>query len=211
MAEHPNPHTTPGWTLHTNRLTIRPLHTDDLDAIHRIMVESFGPESRQARAAWLDWTIRNYTALARLRQPPYGERGIALMDANDAGPLIGAVGLVPGYGPFDTLPTWRSQSKLAPSGLFTPEIGLFWALGTAHRGHGYATEAARALIAFTFDALALKRIVATTEYDNAASIAVMRRLGMIIDTNPNPTPEWFQVVGVLANPADPAAAPPQND
>jgi RimJ/RimL family protein N-acetyltransferase len=150
--------------------------------------------SRQERAEWLDWTVRNTTALARLYQPPYGERGIEL---KESGALIGAVGLVPCCGPFETLPTFRALLAEPPSGLFTAEIGLFWAVSAAQRGRGYATEAARALTDFAFGALNLKRIVATTEYDNPASIAVMRHLGMIIDSNPHPTPEWFQVVGVL--------------
>jgi [ribosomal protein S5]-alanine N-acetyltransferase len=50
-----------------------------------------------------------------------------------------------------------------------------------------------------FNRFGLKRIVATTEYDNKDSIAVMRRLGMTIQRNPDPEPVWFQVVGVLAN------------
>ena len=43
----------------------------------------------------------------------------------------------------------------------------------------------------------LWRIVATTELDNAASIAVMRRLGMRIERNPYSQPERFQIVGIL--------------
>jgi RimJ/RimL family protein N-acetyltransferase len=39
--------------------------------------------------------------------------------------------------------------------------------------------------------------VATTEHDNLGSIAVMRKLGMRIETNPEGEPEWFQTVGIL--------------
>ncbi len=35
-------------------------------------------------------------------------------------------------------------------------MGLFWALGAAYRGQGYATEAARALIDFAFTNLWLE-------------------------------------------------------
>ena len=45
----------------------------------------------------------------------------------------------------------------------------------------------------------LQRIVATTTYDNTASIGVMRRLGMTIERNPLPEPIFMQVVGVLEN------------
>ncbi len=68
------------------------------------------------------------------------------------------------------------------------------------RGHGYASEAARALVGFCFGSLHLARIVATTERDNLASQAVMRHLGMRLYENPRDEPEWFQVVGILENP-----------
>jgi RimJ/RimL family protein N-acetyltransferase len=53
-----------------------------------------------------------------------------------------------------------------------------WALGVAHRGRGYATEAARALMDYGFNSLGLHRIHADTSTDNVASWRVMERLGM---------------------------------
>ena len=73
-------------------------------------------------------------------------------------------------------------------------------------GQGYATEAAQALIDFAFQQLRVKRLIATTEYDNAASIGVMRKLGMTIAQNPLPDPPWLQVVGILDHPARKEAA-----
>lgn len=55
---------------------------------------------------------------------------------------------------------------------------LGYALGIEHRGQGYVTEAARALIAYGFGPLALHRIYAETESGNPASWQVMERLGM---------------------------------
>lgn len=40
-------------------------------------------------------------------------------------------------------------------------------------------------------------IIATTDFDNAGSIAVMKRLGMQIAHNPQPTLPWLHVAGVL--------------
>jgi RimJ/RimL family protein N-acetyltransferase len=184
-------------TLQTERLSVRPFEPDDLDVIHTILNEAFGESPYEERQHWLEWSVMNYTALARLYQPPYGDRAIMLRSTNT---LIGAVGLVPCYGPFDKLPYFRERSSLPPTGLFTPEMGLFWALGAPYRGKGYATEAARALIDFAFNHLLLKRIVAMTDYDNTASAAVMERLGMTIQRNPDSTPEWFQNVGILEHP-----------
>ena len=186
------------FRLETDRLVIRPFVRDDLDAIHPILNAAFGEESRADRQEWLDWAVINYAALARLRQPPYGDRAVGLK-ATDT--LIGAVGLVPSFGPFDTLPYFRGRSTGSPTGLFTPQMGLFWVIGEPYHGHGYATEAARAVIDFAFTHLRLRRIVATTEYANSRSIAVMQRLGMDIQRNPEPTPLWFQVIGILDNPA----------
>jgi RimJ/RimL family protein N-acetyltransferase len=57
-----------------------------------------------------------------------------------------------------------------------------------------------ALVRHAFDEIGLARLVATTEFANEASLAVMRRLGMRIERNPLPEPAWFQAVGVIRNP-----------
>jgi RimJ/RimL family protein N-acetyltransferase len=56
------------------------------------------------------------------------------------------------------------------------EVG--WRLARDAWGHGYATEAARAALAFGFRELGLAEIVSYTTLGNARSIAVMERLGM---------------------------------
>ena len=183
--------------LETERLIIRPFAPDDLDNIHQILNEAFGEIDYAERREWLAWSVMNYTALERLYQPPYGDRAVVLKASET---LIGAAGLVPSCGPFDKLPYFRTRSSEPPSGLIRPEMGLFWALGAAYRGQGYATEAARALIDFVFVDMGWKRLIATTDYTNTPSIAVMKRLGMTIERNPDPTPEWFQIVGILENP-----------
>jgi RimJ/RimL family protein N-acetyltransferase len=56
------------------------------------------------------------------------------------------------------------------------EVG--WRLARAHWGKGYATEAARAALAFGFEQVGLNEIVSFTVPANTRSIAVMERLGM---------------------------------
>ncbi|MGP4084478.1 GNAT family N-acetyltransferase [Streptomyces sp. KR55] len=56
-----------------------------------------------------------------------------------------------------------------------------WRLARPAWGHGYATEAARAVLAFGFEELALPEILAVTTATNLPSRAVMRRLGMTHD------------------------------
>ena len=109
------------------------------------------------------------------------------------GEVVGSVGFAPCLAPFGLLPSFE------PSPQFTPEVGLFWALVPQHRGKGYATEAALAMVGYAFRYLRLWRIGATTENDNARSINVMRRLDMRIERNPRAEPDWFQTVGILEN------------
>jgi len=61
---------------------------------------------------------------------------------------------------------------------FTPCVEIGWRLSFEHWGQGYATEAARAALAFGFEHLQLSEIVAFTVPANARSRRVMERLGM---------------------------------
>ncbi|MBQ0827053.1 GNAT family N-acetyltransferase [Streptomyces tagetis] len=56
-----------------------------------------------------------------------------------------------------------------------------WRLARAAWGHGYATEAGRAVLAHGFGELGLPEILAVTAAGNARSRAVMGRLGMVHD------------------------------
>jgi len=186
--------------LETERLIIRPFVMGDLEACHQLFDLDNKVEERsfEERRKWLQWAIMNYEALDKLFQPPHGDRAIVLRSTRN---MIGSVGLVPSIGPFGRLPSFGLDPSLARYNM--PEFGLFWALLPSHWGQGYATEAARALISYAFTTLNLRRIVATTDYDNVRSQAVMRRLGMRIEKNSNPEPHWFQVVGMLENSPDP--------
>jgi RimJ/RimL family protein N-acetyltransferase len=57
-----------------------------------------------------------------------------------------------------------------------PERQLVYALALAFRGFGYASEAVRAVIAAAHGA-GIARVIAVTEADNAASIAVLHACG----------------------------------
>ncbi len=186
--------------LETERLVIRLFTLDDLDDIHAILSQAFqhhfdagDAEDRAERQRWLQWTVLNYEALAKLDQPPYGDRAIVLKSTNQ---LMGSIGFVPCLDAFGQLPSL--QAELA-GGYYSTEFGLFWAVSPAYQRQGYATEAARAMIHYAFTALRLRRVIATTEYDNVGSIGVMRRVGMRLEKNPSPDPPWLQVVGILEN------------
>ena len=192
--------------IQTDRLLIRPFELSDLAALFQILdlesgdvatEEDLGP-ARAARRQWLEWTVLNYTALANLHQPPNGDPAIVL---HATGEVIGACGFAPVLLPFGQLPTFRAAAATpGQPARNTNEMGLYWEVSPRHQHRGYATEAGAALIRFAFSELNLARIVATTTYDNVASIGVMRKLGMIIEHNPLPEPPWMQIVGVKPNP-----------
>jgi ribosomal-protein-alanine N-acetyltransferase len=189
--------------LETARLLIRPFVMEDLPDVHRLFdielhdadLGSDKMETLVERAQWLQWAVLNCVQLAKLRQPPYGDRAVIL---KSTGQLIGSCGFVPCLNAFEQLPNFAGATSKSP-GRYSAEFGLFYAIFPAHQRHGYASEAAQALVDYAFQHLHLKRVVATTNYDNVASIGVMRKLGMWVEKNPRPEPPWLQVVGVLEN------------
>ncbi|MEO3743666.1 GNAT family N-acetyltransferase [Plantactinospora sp. B5E13] len=56
-----------------------------------------------------------------------------------------------------------------------------WRLARSAWGHGYATEAALAVLRYGFDKVGLTEILAVTTRTNLRSQAVMRRIGMTTD------------------------------
>ena len=188
--------------LETNRLLIRPFEMSDLEAAHILIDTQLYPpgESLAVRRDWLIWCSLNPHQLAALAQPPYGDRAITL---RETGELIGVVGYVPCLDAFGQLPGFGGQV----SSLHSTEMGLYWAVAPDHRKKGYATEAGQAMIDFAFEHLPPDRIVATTEHDNLASQAVMRKLGMRLESNPSPQPPWLQQVGILENASAEGALP----
>ena len=188
--------------LETRRLLIRPFVIEDLQDVHRLLdielVEAeLGTEKMESldeRARWLRWAVLNYEQLAKLYQPPFGDRAVVL---RSTGELIGACGYAPCLMPFEQLPGFAPADRPTIPGRNSTEFGLYYAISPVQQRNGYATEAAQALVDYAFQHLSLKRIVATTNYNNLASIGVMRKLGMRIETNPLPEPPWLQIVGVL--------------
>lgn len=141
--------------IETTRLRLRPASLDDLETWHAI--------SRDAEQAWFGET-RSTLEDARAgleKQARSQERhGFSLwaVELRQTGEMIGATGL----------------RHLAEG----PEIEVGYRFLERCWGNGYATEAARAAIAFGFDELGLERIVAVTLPSNRASRRVMEKCGL---------------------------------
>ncbi|SKA27254.1 Protein N-acetyltransferase, RimJ/RimL family [Enhydrobacter aerosaccus] len=141
--------------LQTERLTLRPLLPGDAEAYAAMR---YHPEV----ARWLlpaagDPLEASRAAIARYAAS-WRERGYAPWGVFRDGRLIGHAGL----------------NFVAEFG----ETEVLWSLHPDAWGHGFATEAARAALAFGFDTLGLSLIFAMTKPDNLASQAVMKRLGL---------------------------------
>jgi RimJ/RimL family protein N-acetyltransferase len=99
--------------------------------------------------------------------PQFAERGFGLwaVEVPGVAPFIGYVGLLE--------PTFEAH--------FTPCVEIGWRLAFPYWDRGYATEAARAALAFGFTEAGLDEIVSFTVPANRRSIGVMERLGMRYD------------------------------
>ena len=178
--------------LETPRLVIRPFEMSDLEAAHQLLDQDlewsgtgFTLEQRRERLAF-------YVALARWDDTGrlFGYRAVTL---KATGELIGICGFIPGV--------WDGRDRALVSTCDDPGAGLElevgYALGSAYRGHGYATEALRALIDHAFGELGVRRLVAGTGRDNPGSVRLLERVGM--RTFANPHGGWPEVIAVLEN------------
>ncbi|MFE3774136.1 GNAT family N-acetyltransferase [Streptomyces sp. NPDC059122] len=151
---------TPDYPLRTERLDLRPVRHDDFDAIYAYQrlpevcrYLYWGPHDEAgSRASVADKVTR--TALR--------ESGDFLQLAvvvHETGTLVGDVTFV--Y-------THREHRQGGIGYVFHPD----------HAGHGYATEASRALLKLGFEELGLHRIQAELDGRNTASAKLLERLGM---------------------------------
>lgn len=82
---------------------------------------------------------------------------------------------VPGTAPFAG---FVGLSVTTFAAAFTPCVEIAWRLDAHHWGCGYATEGARAALAFGFEHLGLAEMVSFTVPANVRSRRVMERIGM---------------------------------
>ncbi|MEU2236790.1 GNAT family N-acetyltransferase [Streptomyces vietnamensis] len=147
--------------LRTDRLLLRRWRESDLEPWAAMNAD---PEVREYLG---DLQTREQSdAVAALMQAEFDERGFGwwALEKRATGEFVGRAGLdvVDGTMPFTGV-----------------DVG--WRLTRSAWGHGYATEAALACLAFGFEVLGLPEILASTTVGNLRSQAVMRRIGMTRD------------------------------
>ena len=136
--------------LKTERLMLRPFEETDAEGLHACL----GDEEVVRYAPYGVMTMEECRLEAARRASDEAFWAVCLAD----GTLIGNLYLS-GADEFGTR-----------------EIGYVFARACWYKG--YATEAARRLMAYAFERLATRRIIALCDTRNAASFALMERLGM---------------------------------
>ena len=144
--------------IRTERLVLSPLGVPDRDALHAFLslpeVCRYLPYEPMDYAE-IDRRLGSMWASATLPDPG----GALTLGVRVEGALIGYVVLF-------------FHSAEEESG----EIG--WVIDPGAEGHGYATEAAAALLPVAFESLGLHRVVARMDPANTGSAAVATRIGM---------------------------------
>ena len=142
----------------TERLLLRAFRDDDLDAYAAMLADEEvtrfvgGVQSRED--AWRNMAL----LLGHWTLRGYGWWAVC---DRSTGALLGRCGL------------WFPEGW--------PELEVGWAFARSAWGHGYATEAARASIAWGASEVGLRRIASVIDPANTRSRAVAERLGMAYD------------------------------
>jgi RimJ/RimL family protein N-acetyltransferase len=135
----------------TARLRFRRYRPEDAGDVAEMFSD---PQARRfypdvTAEGWIEWNLRNYAT--------HGF-GLWVIEHRDEGWFLGDCGL--------TYQTVEGEQLL--------EVGYH--LKEQHRGYGYATEAARACVAYVFDGLAVPLICSIVDPENTASIRVASHL-----------------------------------
>ena len=155
----------PDWPIETERLLLRPFEAGDLDAYHVIQsdenVARFLYNEPRTLDETRDFLDRKISTAALHAEGDWSSAAVVL---RETGELVGDMALL-----------WASEQHRQG------EIGFVF--HPAHQGRGYATEAARPLLAFAFGPLGLHRVVGRTEARNVASTRVLEKLGMRLEAH----------------------------
>lgn len=151
-------------TRRTARLDLTPVATSDAAALLQVFcdadVRRYLLDGRAVSAAWVEAEIA--ASEQRFRD---GSVGLWAVRRRGDPLVIGFVGFREFFDP--------------------PELQLLYGLLPAYWGQGFTTEAAATACGFAFEKLACAEIRAATDIPNAASGAVLRRLGFSLARTTN--------------------------
>lgn len=154
--------------LETDRLTLRRLVPDDLDALFALYrdpemrqyfpVEGASPDrtlSREETQEELEWFLNGH--------PRHPELGLWATILKETGEFIGRCGLLP----------WTIDGQ--------DEVEVAYMIDKHYWRRGLGAEAARGIRDYAFAQLGLTRLICMIDPDNPASIGVAEAIGMTLD------------------------------
>jgi 3-dehydroquinate dehydratase / shikimate dehydrogenase len=153
-------------TLKTKRLILRPWKETDLDPFAALnadpkVMEYFPSTLSREESDSLANRIQS-----KFEEKGYGMWAVAIPGIAD---FIGFIGL-------------NNVDKSTFPAHFTPAIEIGWRLASDYWGKGYATEGAKAVLAYGFESLNLEEIVSFTAVQNMRSRRIMEKIGMHHDS-----------------------------
>ncbi|MFI9260668.1 GNAT family N-acetyltransferase [Streptomyces sioyaensis] len=151
---------TPDYPIRTERLDLRPVAQDDFTAIHAY--QRIPEVCRYLYWGPLDEAGSRASVTTKTTRTTLRESGDILQLAV----VVRATGVLVG----DVTFVWSSREHR--------QGGIGYVFHPDHAGHGYATEASRALLQLGFEVLQLHRIQAELDGRNTASARLLERLGM---------------------------------
>jgi len=163
----------PVYPVRSERLSLRPLTVDDVDAL--LAYRSRPDVCRYVPFEPMTVEVIHQRLATQWANTDLTDEGQALtlgIDLVGTGELIGDVVLF-----------WHSREHRGG------EVG--YVVNPDFGGRGYATEAAHAMLRLGFDELGLHRIIATIDDRNEPSAKVARRLGMRLEARLVRN-EWFK-------------------
>ena len=148
----------------TDRLNLRLLRADDLDAIHAY-------QRLEEVVRHMLWEIRT---LEESRQHLEGRLSRSTLVNDDDSIVIGVE--LPGEA--SNQPRLIGEIAVILRSVTNRQAEIGWVLHPDFQGHGYATEAATAVLKWAFAVLGVHRVAAILDPENRASAAVAERIGM---------------------------------
>lgn len=152
------------WPVRTDRLTLRPATTDDLEATWQI-------RRREEVNRWLTRAPATLEEHLTFFADPASLAKTVVVELD--GEVIGDLML-------QVEDAWGQAEVADRARGVQAELG--WVLHPDHAGRGYATEALRELIRLCFEELGVRRVTAYCFAANEASWRLMERVGMRRET-----------------------------
>ena len=149
-------------TLKTERLILRPWCEQDLEPFAKLnadprVMEYFPATLSKAESDQLAGRIKT-----KMDEKGWGIWAVSVPGVAE---FIGFIGL-------------NSEDQISFPAPFTPAVEVGWRIAFEYWGKGYATEGAKAALAYGFETLNLGEIVSFTAVQNMRSRRVMERIGM---------------------------------